>query len=163
MSEADAETRGTHRPMSPWRKAAIIGGAVLAFWLLQYAECSLLAAANMHREIRNWGDAPFDSATWKTPGYGHTAAVRGKMLKSLLHTHRLRGMARAQVLDLLGPPGATAGPASWKPLNLEASTFEYYLGLWPDFLLTFDEGYLRLVFDETGTVTRWKVWKNPEH
>lgn len=83
------------------------------------------------------------------------------MVESLVHTHPLRGMTRAAVLELLGPPDWTAAPDSRPPaLNREAGEFEYHLGLWPG--LTFDEGLLKLVFDEKGQVKRWNIWRSPE-
>lgn len=64
---------------------------------------------------------PFNSQQWKSAEYSdYTDETRQRMLRSLIRKHRLLGMKKEQVLDLLGPE---SDPAYFAEYDLR-----YWLG-----------------------------------
>ena len=106
--------------------------------------------------IRNWGDLPFDEHRWQTADTNDPNCIRGQMVKSLLHTHHLRGMPREQVLQLLGPPDNTRDlPARGRSPVRVKGAIAYYLGMRGGFGI--DPDLLWLDFDDSEKVKGWFI------
>jgi hypothetical protein len=102
-----------------------------------------------------WGRDPFDRATWQanslaiwqTQQHAPPLNPRGRMTYSLLRQHRLVGMTRPEVLDLLGPPEHRLDSLSWwQPGD---KVWVYYLGMYS---FGVDEDILVLRFGTSATV-----------
>lgn len=94
----------------------------------------------------------FDSETWKhasTEPPGGT--TRGQMLHSLERNHRLKGMTREQIRELLGEPCDDGPPNSEK-------RWHYDLGFCSGFQIDMD--FLTFEFGDDGRVTGWWVWQS---
>jgi hypothetical protein len=102
----------------PW----LIGAALLVFaWLrrrwvpfVAFAGAHLLGVALLVGVLAGTPAArdyasrmAFDSAAWKAENRGDAAGLRVRMVDDLLRTHKLVGLSRAQLEDLLGVPPAT--------------------------------------------------------
>lgn len=87
----------------------------------------------------------FDSATWKQPGPGDQR--RGMYLDITLF-HRLAGLKREQVIDLLGPPAKDHG--------LQGYDLVYPMGTAP---LSISRAWLALKFDKEDRVAtvEWRT------
>jgi hypothetical protein len=105
-----------------------------------------------------WGREPFDGTTWKANSLAGWRAQRHRparnprcrMVYSLFGRHRLVGMTRSAVLDLLGPPDERVDSLSWsRPGD---RTWVYYLGSLSH--LTPDEDILVLRFGTSGVVAQ---------
>jgi hypothetical protein len=118
----------------------------------------LLAASAIDRHyhftdfmaIRDWGNRPFDAAEWKATSTEHLHSTRMEMLNSLLRTHRLEGMSREEIMQLLGAPDSSDTPdRPPRPgVPSQAKLFHY------EFRLTL---YLEINFDEKGRVSDWYI------
>ncbi len=86
----------------------------------------------------------FDSDRWKEGVHSEeTSTLRWDMMNSLRMKHRLKGMSKSDIMELLGHPDG-----EW------SGTFWYYLGFSKRGI---DTGYLYLYFDETDRVARLHV------
>jgi len=111
------------------------------------------------------GDSPFTSATWKG-ARGNSASLRYDMVRSLVKGRQLKGLSRAEVLGLLGPPdGAVVASRLWggaaddQQLATQASEYWFDLGVpgeraW--WSLTKTRCWLILEFGASGGVSRWR-------
>jgi len=106
--------------------------------------------------ILNWGNLPFDQHQWKTADLDNIECIRGRMVRSLVHSHRLIGMSREEVLQLLGPPDSLDEPLARGESAMEAGNpIGYYLGMRGGFGI--DPDILWLWFDRNGRVRRWHI------
>ena len=88
---------------------------------------------------------PFSSSKWKEPA---NEGVRLSMVDALVRTHRLNGMHRDEVIDLLGPPPDTDYFRDWDAV--------YWLG--PERgLMRIDSEWLVLKFGPDDRVTEWAI------
>lgn len=89
---------------------------------------------------------PFDQERWRNADL--ETRERAHMVASLLEEHPLKGMARAEVIALLGPPTPTD---KW-----EGTEMIYVLG--PDgSLMAIDHEWLLIELDQEGRVTTFEV------
>ncbi len=87
----------------------------------------------------------FDSEKWKKWKESETEwTMRWDMMNSLRNNYELKGMTKAEIIELLG-----------KPARENNSVFSYSLG--PS-KRGINYGYLELLFDEMGKVINFKVW-----
>lgn len=97
---------------------------------------------------------PFNSADWKSPDNSAYKspkyAVRIRMVDDLFHRHKLVGMTRKQVIQLLGPSdgGDTRGAA-----------FSYWLGPERGFI-RIDSETLTIEFDAKNRVRKAHIWSD---
>lgn len=99
-----------------------------------------------------WGNDRFDSGVWcamSARDADHTS--RGRMLRSLLRDHPLKGMTITQVRELLGD--SDTGPYQ-PPERDNRASWQYNVGLPP--ALSVDESYLVIDF-RRGRVVGWSV------
>lgn len=94
-----------------------------------------------------WGSLPFDSGRWKAVDPRDWDSVRGKMVRSLVRDHRLKGMTRSQVIQLLGHPDGSS----------RATKFIYILGAYSGFGIDYD--VLELEFDAAGRARKWRIYQ----
>ena len=110
-----------------------------------------------------WPEArPFDQRIWKAAKNWDSDSPRASMVDSLLADDRLRGMTRAQVIALLGPPDGVDDytPDSMRVSQQElagAEEFQYVLGMWSGFRMDYD--CLAVRFGRGGRVVGWNVWQ----
>lgn len=107
-----------------------------------------------------WGDLPFDSGQWKAAKSWEPDNVRGKIVRSLLRHHRLTGMTRAEVIQLLGRPDGADDRVydSMRVSDERAKTageFTYVLGMYSGFRIDYDVFDIR--FGEDGKVRGWVI------
>lgn len=89
---------------------------------------------------------PFDQRRWRNADL--ETRERAHMVASLLEAHPLKGMDRAEVVELLGPPTPTD---KW-----EGTGMIYVLG--PDgSLMAIDHEWLLIELDQEGRVTTFEV------
>jgi hypothetical protein len=88
---------------------------------------------------------PFSSAKWKDPA---NDGVRISMIDALVHTHRLKGMHRDEVIELLGPVPDTGYFQEWDAV--------YRLGIQRGFI-RLDSEWLVLRFGPDDRVTEWAI------
>lgn len=105
-------------------------------------------------------DLAFDDHTWKANKNWDSDNPRGRMLDSLLAGNRLKGMARAQVIDLLGSPDGLGGrmPDNLtvaEEAALTSAQFDYIVGT-----SGLDYEFLAIHFDREGLVSRWEIWSS---
>ena len=87
----------------------------------------------------------FDSASWKNPQSGYT---RVRMVSALLLTHDLKGMTKAEVIELLGEPPPSDYFRDW----------DFVFNLGPERgLFSLDSEWLVLRFGPDGRVSEWDV------
>lgn len=127
----------------------VVGLAVVAFRVLMPSE--------WHQDL------VFNQQTWKANKNGDRDNPRGRMLDSLLADKRLKGMTRAQVIDLLGPPDGLDRIVNDSLTTSDdaantANEFLYILGAWSGFRM--DPDFLSICFDSHGRVRRWSVWQS---
>jgi len=87
----------------------------------------------------------FNSAKWKAQAERN---LRVQMIESLQWSYTLKGMRRAEILSLLGPPDDTSYFREWD--------YVYWLGDERD-LLSIDSEWLVLRFGKNGRVSEWAV------
>lgn len=88
----------------------------------------------------------FDQARWRNADLN--TRERAHMVDSLLERHRLKGMDRSTVVELLGPPTPTD---KW-----EGSEMIYVLG--PDgTMMPIDHEWLLIELDRQGRVSTYRV------
>jgi hypothetical protein len=86
----------------------------------------------------------FDTARWKEGvNTEATSTLRWDMMNSLRMKHRLKGMSKTEILELLGPPDSE-----------RTGEFYYFLGFSQNGINT---GGLRLYFNENETVVHFLV------
>ncbi len=108
-------------------------------------------------------DLTFDQQVWKANKNWDRDNPRGRMLESLLADDRLRGMTRAQVVALLGPPDG-AGHRVADSLTVSddeaeaAEEFVYVVGCWSGSRM--DPDCLSIRFGSDDRVTGWRVWQS---
>jgi len=110
-----------------------------------------------------WGRQPFSRSAWAAVAGADRAAPnpRGKMLRSLVRDHQLRGMNWRQIIDLLGEPDEGAKAPSGRLLGRSEyasgriASFGYFCGMEPPFGI--DDAVLVLRFDRAGHVVDWRV------
>jgi hypothetical protein len=103
---------------TPW----LIGAALLMFALIRRRWVPLIAFAGAQLlsvglllgvlfgtpVVKDYASrTAFDSASWKAENRRGAQGVRVRMVDDLLRTHKLVGMSRGQLEDLLGVPPAT--------------------------------------------------------
>jgi hypothetical protein len=123
----------------------------------------LLGALLLSSRPVGWGDQAFDQRQWKAAKSWEADNPRGKMVRSLMRAHDLRGMTRDQVIALLGPPD---GVDKRIEDNLSVSgadaaaagEFEYLLGAYSGYRVDFD--FLAIRFDKRGRVRAWGLWQS---
>jgi hypothetical protein len=101
---------------------------------------------------------PFDRKVWLDSWHrtGHWECTRLQMVKDLIAKHRLIGMSRQQVIDLLGDNYATHWAAGGYYPS-EVDSMNYILGETTP-LHSEDPWYLCLKLDH-GTVTEYRLWE----
>jgi len=109
-----------------------------------------------------WGNAPFDSERWIAAKNSSPDNPRGKMIRSLVRSHELRGKTRAEIVALLGAPdGADRQIADSLRVSDDvassASEFDYVLGMYSGYRVDYD--FLSVEFDREGRVRAWWVWQ----
>ncbi len=89
----------------------------------------------------------FDSHRWKTANLNQeeNMTLRWDMMNDLRSRHKLIGMSKKQIVDLLGNPGDTS-----------VSEFNYYLGYSKRGINT---GSLTITFNDKGVVKNVLVWQ----
>lgn len=105
--------------------------------------CLLIAGCSGDRERE------FDQARWRNADLA--GRERAKMMPSLLRTHPLKGMARDQVIALLGEPSDTQ---KWPDANLI-----YVLGNDGTYM-PIDNEWLLIKLGEDGRVVSWRRAKD---
>ena len=91
-------------------------------------------------------DRTFDKELWRT--YLHSIDSdnpRGNMADDLRKNHLQRGMAKQEVLDLLGEPD----------FDKQAHVFKYNLGMWSGTRIDYDS--LDIQFDSSGRLIRTAI------
>jgi hypothetical protein len=97
---------------------------------------------------------PFNSSNWKSPDNQNPKsskyAIRIRMVDDLFHRHKLVGMARKQVIQILGPSdgGDTKG-----------QSFGYWLGPERGFI-SIDSKTLAVEFDAKNRVKKAFIWRD---
>ena len=94
-----------------------------------------------------FGGIQFDANRWKSWEEGQDEeewGLRWRMIRSLVKTHNLVGMSRAEVVDLLGKPDSEG-----------RNQLHYYLGISGHGI---DTGTLSLYFDNQGRVNKYEKW-----
>lgn len=89
----------------------------------------------------------FNSDVWKTANLNleENWSLRWDMMNDLRRRHKLVGMSKREIIDLLG-----------KPETATNSEFIYYLGLSKTGINT---GSLTITFNDSDIVTNIKVWQ----
>ena len=88
---------------------------------------------------------PFSSPNWKEPA---SEGVRLSMVDALVRTHRLEGMHRDEIVDLLGPPPDSDYFREWDAV--------YWLGPERGWI-RIDSEWLVLRFGADDRVTEWAI------
>ena len=104
----------------------------------------ILSTVLMHGKIPH---ERFSSEVWKTANLNseENMSIRWDMMNDLRSNHKLVGMTRQEIIELLGQPGDTA--------RLE---FRYYLGYSRTGINT---GTLTITFNDKDIVTAINVWQ----
>lgn len=90
----------------------------------------------------------FESTAWRRAATSEgRLTVRSEMVEDLLQRYKLRGWAKDQVIELLGPP-------DWRPPTMRSFDMVYRLGIRPDDWALNDE-YLYFHFDHKNRVTEF--------
>ena len=89
----------------------------------------------------------FNSELWKTANLNseNNWSLRWDMMNDLRNNHKLVGMTKKEIINLLGDPGDTT-----------SSEFRYYLGYSKTGINT---GSLIVTFNNKNIVTEIKVWQ----
>jgi hypothetical protein len=144
-----------------WRRAAwaLIGLGMLTLFLVTAPGLLNLALFGPSP----FNDLRFNRQAW-LKGEGRDNP-RGKMLQDLLDHQLMKGMERARVLQLLGPPDnkldAHQSQEKFRdsdvPLDRKTDQLlEYHLGAWSGFRM--DEDFLEITFDKEGRLLgAWRV------
>lgn len=89
----------------------------------------------------------FNSELWKTANLNseENMTLRWDMMNDLRNKHKLVGLTKKEIIELLGDPGDTA-----------SSEFRYYLGYSKTGINT---GTLIITFNDKNIVTEIRVWQ----
>jgi hypothetical protein len=137
-------------------KTCLIVGILLMIGVVGLAVVALpvLMPSELHQDLT------FDQQVWKANKNWDMDNPRGRMLDSLLAGNRLRGLTRAEVIALLGPPDGLDNHvpddlAVSEEAILTSEGLDYVVGT--SFL---DYLFLSICFDSHGRVRRWSVWQS---
>ena len=89
----------------------------------------------------------FNSELWKTANLNseENMTLRWDMMNDLRNKHKLVGMTKKEIIELLGDPG-----------DIASSEFRYYLGYSKTGINT---GTLIITFNDKNIVTEIRVWQ----
>lgn len=88
-------------------RRGIMRGIAVAAVLLASPYILVMGLMGWH-ELKLWNQRrPFDGPTWKSSLAVANDPLRIRMIDDLMARHRLKGMSRAQIVDLLGTPPPT--------------------------------------------------------
>ena len=128
-----------------WRRLA----AWLAIGLCCVTSLIALRAVTQRNRLSRYGEsAPFDPVRWRKASLYGEDETRKHMLPSLLENHKLVGMKKAEVLELLGPPSDLRYRRS--------ADFCYWIGP-EDGFIKVDSCWLLIWVDDQGVVDRIAV------
>lgn len=117
--------------------------AVFTFALLVFLG---VQAARMYMAVKDSQHSiPFNSDTWKKPS-GDDLWLRGNMLRDLTRKHKLVGMGRDEIIELLGD-GAINPPGKVNEHSLVYKLNPYFLDYW----------WLVVDFDDNGRCVDYRT------